>query len=101
MQFSKIAVATATSAALALSTITAPAAVANDSEAPRGGSAMWTYDAIMTGTMDAVATSHRPGSHPTENFGLDLILVAPVALLMLPLQKLAEAEVHLSSQFGV
>ena len=44
---------------------------------------------------------NRPGSHPTENFGLDLILVAPVALLMLPLQKLAEAEVHLSSQFGV
>lgn len=37
MQFSKIAVATATSAALALSTITAPAAVADDSEAPRGG----------------------------------------------------------------
>ena len=101
MQFSKIAVATATSAALAWSTITAPAAVADESDPPRGGSAMWTYNAIMTGTMDAVATSHRPGSHPTENFGLDLILVTPVALLMLPLQKLAEAEVHLSSQFGV
>lgn len=63
-------------------------------------SAIWAYESIMTGTMNALASSHAPDPHPSENFGLDIILLAPVAILALPLHMLGEAEIMLSSQFG-
>lgn len=101
MKLSRFAVAAATSTALAVSTLTAPAAFAAEDDAPQGGSAMWLYSTIMTGALEIAKSSHAPNTHPTENFGTDLLIVAPVAIALIPLQIVAEQEVRLSSQFSL
>ena len=101
MKLSRFAVAAATSIALAVSTLTAPAAFAAEDDAPQGGSAMWLYSTIMTSAVYIAESSHAPTTHPTENFGTDLPIVGPVAIALIPLQFLAEQEVRLSSQFSL
>ena len=62
---------------------------------------MWLYDSIMTGAMRGVDNLFSPDTHPTTRFAPMVLLVAPLALLLFPLQMIAEAEVRLSSQFGL
>ena len=62
---------------------------------PRGGSAMWAYDAIMGSSMHAIDGMRGKDRHPSETFMTDLLLLLPAAILLYPLQLIAQAELVL------
>lgn len=97
MKISKKLVAAATAAALTAGTL-APVASAQE-RPPQGGSAMALYTTVMSGALNAIA-GLRGDRHPSETFGIDILLVGPLAILLFPLQKIGEAEINLSSKLG-
>lgn len=99
MKFGKRAVSAAAAAALATGAL-APTASADD--VPRGGSAMWLYDTITINMMRDLDRIHGgPERHQNEKFWPVMMSAMPAIVLLSPLQFLAEAEVRLSSQFGI
>ena len=97
MKISKKLIAAATAAALTVGTLT-PVASAQE-PAPQGGSAMALYATIMNGASNVIE-GLRGDRHPTETFMLDILLVGPLAILLIPLQKIGAAEINLSSKLG-
>lgn len=99
MKVSKLAVAAATTASLATGAL-APAASAAD-EYPRGGSAMWLHDTLVSNLMRTLDQLHGgPDAHPSEKFAPMMLSSAPFLLLLYPLQLLAETEVRLQFMFS-
>lgn len=97
MKASKLAVASATTAALATGAL-APAAAA---EYPPGGSAMWLHDTLVSNLMNTLDQLHGgPDAHPSEKFGPMMLSSAPFLLVLYPLQLLAETEVRLQRMFS-
>lgn len=98
MKASKLAVASAITAALATGAL-APAAAA--AEYPPGGSAMWLHDTLVSNLMNTLDQLHGgPDAHPSEKFAPMMLSSAPFLLLLYPLQLLAETEVRLQLMFS-
>lgn len=94
MKLSKIAIATATTGALAMGAL-APAAPATpvSHDVAYSGSAWGLYSFLMTNIMKGV--SQLGGSQEAAMFSS-----VPFIILLLPLQMIAEAEVRLLDQLG-
>ena len=98
-KLSKLAVAAATSAALATGAF-APAAAAAD-DVPQGGSAMWLYSTLVSNLLNGLdQLIGGPDMHPTEKFGGVMLSSAPFIVLLFPLQMIAEAEVRLQAMLS-
>ena len=102
MKLSKIAIATATTGALATGAL-APAAPAAPAESDRAysGSSWGLYSFLMTNIMNGLDQINGGADrHPTEKFGGVMLSALPLAILLFPLQMIAEAEVRLLDQLG-
>ena len=102
MKLSRIAIATATTGALAMGAL-APAAPAAPAESDRAysGSAWGLYSFLMTNIMNGLdQINGGANTHPTEKFGGVMLSALPLAILLFPLQMIAEAEVRLLDQLG-
>ena len=89
MKRSKLAIAAAT---------TASAQPADPT--PRGGSAMWLYQSLMLDAMHRFNNVNGPDKHPSEVFISNMLSSLPLAIMLFPLQVIAEAELALSSTFA-
>ena len=96
MKLSKIAIATATTGALAMGALApaAPAAPASHDVA-YSGSSWGLYSFLMTNIMKGVSQLGGGGSQEAAMFSY-----VPFIILLLPLQMIAEAEVRLLDQLG-
>ena len=102
MKLSKLAIATVTAGALAMGSL-APAAHAAPAQHDRAysGSAWGLYSFLMTNLMNGLdQLNGGPDRHPTEKSGAVMLSAAPFAILLIPLQFIAEAEVRLLDQLG-
>ena len=103
MKLSKIAIATATTGALAMGAL-APAAPATpvSHDVAYSGSAWGLYSFLMTNIMNGLDQINGGADrHPTEKFGGVMLSALPLAILLFPLQMIAEAEVRLLDRLGV
>lgn len=96
MKLSKIAIATATTGALAMGAL-APAAPATpvSHDVAYSGSSWGLYSFLMTNIMKGVSQLGGGGSQEAAMFSS-----VPFIILLLPLQMIAEAEVRLLDQLG-
>ena len=103
MKLSKIAIATATTGAIAMGAL-APAAPAAPAESDRAysGSSWGLYSFFMTNIMNGLdQINGGANTHPSEKFPAVMLSAAPFAILLFPLQMIAEAEVRLLDRLGV
>ncbi|MDL0401694.1 hypothetical protein QQO25_01750 [Corynebacterium lehmanniae] len=103
MKLSRIAIATATTGALAMGAL-APAAPAAPAGSDRAysGSAWGLYNFLMTNLMNGLdQINGGANTHPSEKFPAVMLSAAPFAILLFPLQMIAEAEVRLLDRLGV
>ena len=102
MNLSRIAIATAPTGALAMGAL-APAAPATPAshDVAYSGSSWGLYSFLMTNIMNGLdQINGGADKHPTEKFGGVMLSALPLAILLLPLQMIAEAEVRLLDQLG-
>ncbi|WJY97167.1 hypothetical protein [Corynebacterium fournieri] len=103
MKVSRIVIATATTGALAVGAL-APAAPAAPAESNRAysGSSWGLYSFLMTNIMNGLdQLNGGANKHPSEKFPAVMLSAAPFAILLFPLQLIAEAEVRVLDQLGV
>lgn len=60
---------------------------------------MWLYQSLMLDAMNRFNNLNGPDKHPSETFGATMLSSSPLAILLIPLQMIAEAELRLSSTF--
>lgn len=102
MKFSKIAIATATTGALAMGALAPAAPAAPASDRAYNGSSWGLYSFLMTNIMNGLDQINGGADrHPTEKFGGVMLSALPLAILLFPLQMIAEAEVRLLDRLGV
>ena len=78
----------------------APAAPASDRA--YSGSSWGLYSFLMTNIMNGLDQINGGADrHPTEKFGGVMLSALPLAILLFPLQMIAEAEVRLLDRLGV
>lgn len=102
MKLSKIAIATATTGALAMGALAPAASATPDShDVAYSGSAWGLYSFLMTNIMNGLDQINGGADrHPTEKFGGVMLSALPLAILLFPLQMIAEAEVRLLDQLS-
>ena len=103
MKLSRIAIATATTGALAMGAL-APAAPATPAshDVAYSGSAWGLYSFLMTNILNGLdQINGGANTHPSEKFPAVMLSAAPFAILLFPLQLIAEAEVRLLDRLGV
>lgn len=102
MKLSKIAIATATTGALAMGALAPAAPAAPASDRAYNGSSWGLYSFLMTNIMNGLDQINGGADrHPTEKFGGVMLSALPLAILLFPLQMIAEAEVRLLDRLGV
>ena len=103
MKLSRIAIATATTGALAMGAL-APAAPAATAESDRAysGSSWGVYSFLMTNLMNGLdQINGGANTHPSEKAPAVMLSALPLAILLFPLQMIAEAEVRLLDRLSV
>lgn len=102
MKLSRIAIATATTGALAMGALAPAAPAAPASDRAYSGSSWGLYSFLMTNIMNGLDQINGGADRqPTEKFGGVMLSALPLAILVFPLQMIAEAEVRLLDRLGV